>query len=86
MLWALLANHLILTLVGLWPRSRVLGPNMVRVEDPAPDCVYLTFDDGPDPEYTPKILDALKKEGKKSALFLIANNQGDVRFVALPLE
>ena len=33
-----------------------------------------------------KRVDALKKEGKKSALFLIANNQGDVRFVALPLE
>ena len=33
-----------------------------------------------------KRVEALKKEGKKSALFLIANNQGDVRFVALPLE
>ena len=28
----------------------------------------------------------LKKAGKKSALFLIANGQGDVRFIALPLE
>lgn len=29
---------------------------------------------------------ALKKEGKKSVLFLIANGQGDVRFVALSIE
>ena len=29
---------------------------------------------------------ALKKEGKKSVLFLIANGQGDVRFVALSME
>jgi hypothetical protein len=28
----------------------------------------------------------LKKEGKKSALFLISNAQGDMRFVALALE
>ncbi len=39
---------------------------------------------------TPDVLvtriEALKKAGKKTALFLIANGQGDVRFVALPLE
>ncbi len=38
------------------------------------------------PDAVTKRVDALKKEGKKSALFLIANAQGDVRFVALSLE
>ena len=38
------------------------------------------------PDAVTKRVDALKKEGKKSALFLIANGQGDVRFVALSLE
>jgi serine protease Do len=38
------------------------------------------------PDAVAKRIDALKKEGKKSALFLIANAQGDVRFVALTLE
>ena len=38
------------------------------------------------PDAVAKRVDALKKEGKKSALFLIANGQGDVRFVALSLE
>jgi len=33
-----------------------------------------------------KRLDAIKKDGKKSALLLIANAQGEVRFVALPIE
>ncbi|MGL4811443.1 MAG: PDZ domain-containing protein, partial [Beijerinckiaceae bacterium] len=31
-------------------------------------------------------IDALKKEGRKSALFLVANAQGEVRFVALPIN
>ena len=33
-----------------------------------------------------KSIDALKKAGKKSALLLIANGAGDVRFVALALN
>jgi serine protease Do len=33
-----------------------------------------------------KKIDALKKDGKKSVLLLIANAQGDTRFVALPLD
>ena len=31
----------------------------------------LTFDDGPDPEWTPKILDVLKREHAPGAFFLI---------------
>lgn len=33
--------------------------------------VVLTFDDGPDPEYTPRILDILKKENVPAAFFLV---------------
>jgi cellulose synthase/poly-beta-1,6-N-acetylglucosamine synthase-like glycosyltransferase/spore germination protein YaaH/peptidoglycan/xylan/chitin deacetylase (PgdA/CDA1 family) len=33
--------------------------------------VALTFDDGPDPEWTPKILDVLKRENAKATFFLI---------------
>ena len=33
--------------------------------------VAITFDDGPDPEWTPKILDVLKKKGVKATFFLI---------------
>jgi cellulose synthase/poly-beta-1,6-N-acetylglucosamine synthase-like glycosyltransferase/peptidoglycan/xylan/chitin deacetylase (PgdA/CDA1 family)/spore germination protein YaaH len=33
--------------------------------------VAITFDDGPDPEWTPKILDILKQNGVKATFFLI---------------
>jgi serine protease Do len=38
------------------------------------------------PDALVKRIVALKKEGKKSALFLVSSAQGDMRFVALPLE
>jgi cellulose synthase/poly-beta-1,6-N-acetylglucosamine synthase-like glycosyltransferase/peptidoglycan/xylan/chitin deacetylase (PgdA/CDA1 family) len=36
-----------------------------------PNQVALTFDDGPDPEWTPKILDVLKRENVTATFFLI---------------
>jgi cellulose synthase/poly-beta-1,6-N-acetylglucosamine synthase-like glycosyltransferase/peptidoglycan/xylan/chitin deacetylase (PgdA/CDA1 family)/spore germination protein YaaH len=36
-----------------------------------PKKVALSFDDGPDPEWTPKILDILKKYGVKGTFFII---------------
>jgi peptidoglycan-N-acetylglucosamine deacetylase len=37
----------------------------------SPRQVAITFDDGPDPEWTPKILDVLKKEHATATFFLI---------------
>jgi cellulose synthase/poly-beta-1,6-N-acetylglucosamine synthase-like glycosyltransferase/spore germination protein YaaH/peptidoglycan/xylan/chitin deacetylase (PgdA/CDA1 family) len=37
----------------------------------SPNKVVLTFDDGPDPEWTPKILDVLKREHASATFFLI---------------
>ena len=37
----------------------------------SPNRIVLTFDDGPDPEWTPKILDVLKSEHAKATFFLI---------------
>jgi peptidoglycan-N-acetylglucosamine deacetylase len=37
----------------------------------SPDKVAITFDDGPDPEWTPKILDVLKRKQAPAAFFLI---------------
>jgi len=34
---------------------------------------YLTFDDGPDPNNTPKLLDILKKENIQATFFLVGN-------------
>src|SRR6202453_55775 len=36
-----------------------------------PKAVALTFDDGPDPTWTPKILDVLKRENAVATFFLI---------------
>ncbi len=37
----------------------------------SPNKVALTFDDGPDPEWTPKILDVLKRKNAQATFFLI---------------
>lgn len=67
-------NHVGLTAAGLWPRSTLLGPN-VRVLPPAAverREFVLTLDDGPDPQVTPAVLDALDEAGAKATFFVIA--------------
>jgi cellulose synthase/poly-beta-1,6-N-acetylglucosamine synthase-like glycosyltransferase/peptidoglycan/xylan/chitin deacetylase (PgdA/CDA1 family)/spore germination protein YaaH len=39
----------------------------------APGKIVLTFDDGPDPEYTPQILDILKREKVPAAFFIVGS-------------
>jgi cellulose synthase/poly-beta-1,6-N-acetylglucosamine synthase-like glycosyltransferase/peptidoglycan/xylan/chitin deacetylase (PgdA/CDA1 family)/spore germination protein YaaH len=39
-----------------------------------PHRVALSFDDGPDPTWTPKILDVLNKKGVKGTFFMIGNS------------
>jgi peptidoglycan-N-acetylglucosamine deacetylase len=46
-------------------------PWEVQVSGVVPGSVVLTFDDGPNPEYTQKILDILKREGVKATFFVI---------------
>jgi cellulose synthase/poly-beta-1,6-N-acetylglucosamine synthase-like glycosyltransferase/peptidoglycan/xylan/chitin deacetylase (PgdA/CDA1 family)/spore germination protein YaaH len=40
----------------------------------AKKTIALTFDDGPDPKYTPRILDILDKAGVKATFFVIGSN------------
>src|SRR5437660_8266478 len=73
--WALsavVADHLLLTAAGLWPRSRLLGPNWTRL----PACaggpaIAITIDDGPDPEVTPRVLALLEAHGARATFFCI---------------
>jgi peptidoglycan/xylan/chitin deacetylase (PgdA/CDA1 family) len=71
---ALVANHAVLTAVGLWPRSTALGENLVRLPEAAAARgeVALTIDDGPDPEVTPAVLDLLDAAGARATFFCIA--------------
>jgi peptidoglycan/xylan/chitin deacetylase (PgdA/CDA1 family) len=72
-LGGLVANHAALAGAGCLPRSRLLGPNLVRLPAPAAERreVALTFDDGPDPEVTPHVLDQLDAAGMRATFFLI---------------
>lgn len=76
--WALLvfiSNHLMIAIVGLWPRSNWLGPNWTRLPDAAARCkeIALTIDDGPDPVVTPQVLEILDRFQVKATFFCIGN-------------
>jgi peptidoglycan/xylan/chitin deacetylase (PgdA/CDA1 family) len=72
------ADHLLLTGLGLWPRSTALGPNMHRLPADAARRgeIALTIDDGPEPEVTPAVLDLLDAHGAKATFFCIAEQAG----------
>jgi peptidoglycan/xylan/chitin deacetylase (PgdA/CDA1 family) len=67
------ANHAALAVAGFLPRSRLLGPNLARLPESAARRaeIALTFDDGPDPAVTPRVLDALDAARLKATFFLI---------------
>lgn len=70
---AVAANHVVLFGASLAPRSRLLGPNLTRLPEAAASRaeVALTFDDGPDPEITPRVLDALDRAGARGTFFCV---------------
>tara|TARA_R110002072_G_scaffold51201_3_gene137073 strand:+ start:2254 stop:2868 length:615 start_codon:yes stop_codon:yes gene_type:complete len=45
----------------------------VRHGSPTDNAVYLTFDDGPDPVYTPRILYALDRQGARACFFVLGS-------------
>ncbi|MGH9497083.1 MAG: polysaccharide deacetylase family protein [Candidatus Sulfotelmatobacter sp.] len=51
------------------PRNQWLVANRSRVDGVR--CVALTFDDGPDPVYTPKLLDLLREKDVKATFFVV---------------
>ncbi|MFJ1752900.1 bifunctional polysaccharide deacetylase/glycosyltransferase family 2 protein [Kitasatospora sp. NPDC088134] len=48
-----------------------------RTARPAPHTVALTFDDGPDPVWTPKVLDVLKQQGVHATFFVVGTQVAD---------
>ena len=72
-LGALLANHLLIGTIGLWPRSDWLGPNWRRLPAAAAARgeIALTIDDGPDPMVTPQVLDLLDRYDAQATFFCI---------------
>ena len=72
LLGSVAANHLVLAAAGLWPRSKLLGPNWTRLpESTAVARVAITIDDGPDAAVTPRVLDQLDQFAAKATFFCI---------------
>jgi peptidoglycan/xylan/chitin deacetylase (PgdA/CDA1 family) len=72
-LGVLVANHLVLLCAALSPRGRLLGPNLIRLPASAASRreICLTFDDGPEPEVTPRVLELLDRFQAKASFFCI---------------
>lgn len=73
---SIITNHVVVTALGLWPRSHLLGPNLTRLPAAATarNEIALTIDDGPDPMVTPQVLEILAQYSVKASFFCIADN------------
>jgi peptidoglycan/xylan/chitin deacetylase (PgdA/CDA1 family) len=71
---AIALNHLLLMGTAVWPRSTWLDDNLVRLPAGAIERreIALTFDDGPDPEVTPRVLELLDAARVRATFFPIA--------------
>lgn len=67
---ALLLYLVILLVLVLEPRLEAFGDYLCRVPE-ARDVLALTFDDGPDPRTTPRVLAALEQRGQRATFFVI---------------
>jgi peptidoglycan-N-acetylglucosamine deacetylase len=63
------ATTLLIVYLLFHPRNQWLVANRSRVDGVR--GVALTFDDGPDPVYTPKLLDLLREKGVKATFFVV---------------
>lgn len=71
----MLAAHYVPSVVvlGQWTSLRALPLRMCRWQGPDRPAVALTFDDGPHPESTPRVLDALERQGLRATFFCLAS-------------
>jgi len=59
---------------GTWHRnSTVFGPVLTRLPGHEP-VVSITFDDGPNPRTTPRVLDVLRREGVHATFFVLGRH------------
>ena len=56
---------------SLWPASQLFGPSLIA--PPRPGELALTFDDGPNPLWTPRLLDLLSRRGVRATFFLVGS-------------
>ena len=56
---------------SLWPASQLFGSSLIA--PPRPGELALTFDDGPNPAWTPRLLDLLSRRDVRATFFLVGN-------------
>jgi peptidoglycan-N-acetylglucosamine deacetylase len=56
-----------------YPNSYLFGVPITKLDGPG-KVVGLTFDDGPNPDATPRVLDALKARGVKATFFILGRH------------
>jgi peptidoglycan/xylan/chitin deacetylase (PgdA/CDA1 family) len=54
---------------AVYPGSQMFGPTLRRTK--TPNSIALTFDDGPNPNITPQILDLLERHSARATFFVI---------------
>jgi peptidoglycan/xylan/chitin deacetylase (PgdA/CDA1 family) len=69
-LWFLFFSHLTVIWITVVPLAPGFGPVFKRFETSEP-AVWLTIDDGPDPETTPALLAALREDQARATFFLV---------------
>jgi peptidoglycan/xylan/chitin deacetylase (PgdA/CDA1 family) len=71
---AIAGNHAVNLAFGLAPATGAFGPvvSMLPAASAARAEIALTFDDGPDPELTPRVLDLLDSAGARATFFCVA--------------
>ena len=67
---AMVASHLALTYGTFAPNCQWFGPVATRFHSPTSDEVWLTIDDGPDPDDTPRLLDLLDAARAQATFFV----------------
>jgi len=56
---------------ALWPGSRIFGEALIA--PPRPGELALTFDDGPNPAWTPRLLEVLASHDVRATFFLVGS-------------
>ncbi len=72
-LTAIAANQALIGAAVMWPRGTWIGENIRTLPSAsvASNEIALTFDDGPDPDITPRVLDLLDASGQKGSFYVV---------------
>jgi peptidoglycan/xylan/chitin deacetylase (PgdA/CDA1 family) len=57
---------------AMWPASRIFGESLIAPRRPGE--LALTFDDGPNPAWTPRLLDVLASHDVQATFFLVGSH------------